>query len=314
MQYSMSLNFRAKTRIDPMPQLPARIRALAQMTRSLGQSELVREQCAFVLNELRRINEEARYRALRAAGIEADDVQTRASFDWQWNEFSAGVAMPNDEAFMRTVRERLCGMTGFPASWFAGKRVADVGCGAGRWSYGLLELGAQVTSFDQSEWALKRTAELCRPHAARHATQRINLLDWDAAGAFDLVFCFGVVHHTGNTYQAIANVARKAAPGGRVFLMVYGFPETLEDFKELNHYEDLRREMRLLDFPQRKQLLIERFGEHLAHGYFDAVSPRVNDLLTFEEIAELLGRLGLRGARRTVSNRNHHVIADRPGA
>lgn len=297
-----------------MPNLLVRARAAARRIWTSWKQPrdlLLREQTAFLLAEQRRINEEARLNAMGAVPMELDDAQTRSSFDYQWNEFSSGVAMPNDASFMAGVGEHVCRMTDLPASWFKDKRVADVGCGAGRFSYGLLSLGAHVTSFDQSEWALRRTAELCRPFAERHQTQRVNVLEWQEPAAFDLVFSFGVVHHTGNTYRAIANVSSKVARGGRLFLMVYGFPETLEDFKELNEYERLRSELRLLPFPERKRLLIERYGESLAHGYFDAVSPRINDLLTFEEIGDVLGRLGLRNYRRTIPNRNHHVVADR---
>jgi hypothetical protein len=56
---------------------------------------------------------------------------------------------------------------------------------------------------------------------------------------------------------------------------------------------------------------MERFGPILGHGWFDAVSPRINDLLTFEEIAELLARLGFKNIRRTREGRNHHIVADR---
>jgi len=278
-------------------------------------SRMLEEQDQFILYELKRINETIRYEKLGATPLgDADAAQTRSSFDFQWSDMHTGVAMSDDRAFMESVPSLVCEMTDLPREWFAGKRVVDVGCGAGRYSYGLLSLGASVTACDQSPAALARTRELCRPFGERLSTREINLLEWKDEEGFDLAFCFGVVHHTGNTYLAIRNVTRKVKPGGRVFLMVYGFPENGDDFAEVNGYEALRQELRALSFDERKDILTKKFGENLAHGWFDAVSPRVNDLLTFDEIRALLGRLGFHRVKRTKPHRNHHLVADRLAA
>ena len=139
----------------------------------------------------------------------------------------------------------------------------------------------------------------------------MDLLAWGEPADFDLVFCFGVVHHTGNTYLAIRNAANKVKSGGRLFLMVYGFPEGRGDFAEINSYEALRQELRHLALEEKARILLDRFGPRYGHGWFDAVSPRVNDLLTFEEIRDLLGGFGFGNVMRTLDNRNHHVIADK---
>jgi 2-polyprenyl-3-methyl-5-hydroxy-6-metoxy-1,4-benzoquinol methylase len=273
---------------------------------------LLAEQNRFILRELERINETMRYQQLgQTALIEFDSQQTRSSFDYQWSDFHTGVAMADDQAFMRNVPAQICQITDLPASWFPGKRVVDIGCGAGRFTYGLLSLGASVTACDQSAAALRRTAKLCQEFSDRLTTETNNLLEWEAIGDYDLAFCFGVVHHTGNTYLAIRNGALKVKPGGRLFMMIYGFPQTLSDFAEINEYEDLRRKLRPVSFKEKKEALIQQFGPYLAHGWFDATAPRINDLLTFPEIAELLRRLGFQNIRRIVENRNHHIVADR---
>jgi len=276
------------------------------------QYKMLAEQNRFILFELRRINESARSEQLSAVDpIEADRLQTCSSFDYQWSDFHTGVAMSNDEKFMENLQSLICQITDLPRGWFSGKSAVDIGCGAGRFSFGLLSLGTKVTACDQSAAALQRVADLCRPYADRLSTRQIDLIRWDEEAHYDLGFCFGVVHHTGNTYLAIRNAARKVKPGGRLFLMVYGFPQTLSDFAEINSYEELRYRLRLLSFEERKKALIEQFGAHLAHGWFDASSPRLNDLLTFDEIAVLLSRLGFKNVKRTLPHRNHHLVADR---
>jgi 2-polyprenyl-3-methyl-5-hydroxy-6-metoxy-1,4-benzoquinol methylase len=267
----------------------------------------MQERITFLLGEVDRLNETMRRKELGA------DIrtQTRSSFDYQWHEFNSGVAMADDESYMKECPSLICTMTDLPPDWFVAKRALDIGCGAGRFSYGLLSLGASVTACDQSEWALRKTDLLCGGQSNRFSTMKIDILKWDEPADYDLVFCFGVVHHTGDTYRAIVNVANKVKPGGRLFLMVYGNPVADEDFRELNSYEALRRELRNVPFEKKKALLLERFGAYLGHGWFDAVSPRINDILSFQEIEELLMDLGFADIRRTMAGRNHHIAAEK---
>lgn len=276
------------------------------------QVKLLEVQNHFMLYELQRINEMLRLHLLGDEALaEIDQKQTRASFEYQWADFNTGVAMATDRAFMTEIRSQVCQFTDLPTGWFKGKKIADVGCGSGRYSYAMLSLGASVRAFDQSESGLRNAAQLCAEFGDRFSTERINLLDWSGAGDFDLVFCFGVVHHTGNTYLAMRHVAEKVKPGGKLFLMIYGFPEQEPDFTELNSYEALRQKLRPLTFEEKKKSLIDQFGEHFAHGWFDAVSPRINDILSYAEIVEFLTALGFLNFKRTVNMRNHHLIAEK---
>jgi SAM-dependent methyltransferase len=249
--------------------------------------------------------------ALTETAPSAPVAQTKASFEYQWEHMPAGRALPSDAAFMRGLAQQLPDMVQVPREWFAGKTVVDVGCGIGRYTYGLLALGARVTACDQSDTALRRTAELCRPFADRLSLDRIDLLAWDGDADFDLAFCFGVVHHTGNTYLAMENVCRKVRPGGRVFFMIYAVPQTLAAFREINEYERLADEMRELPFDERRTRLERRFGAEAAHGWFDATSPRINDRLTFEEIHDVLTELGFTRITGRLVARNHYVVAER---
>jgi len=276
------------------------------------QIPLLTKQNRFLLNEIKSINERERHRLFGEDAIVDDDRrQTKDSFDFQWHEIPDGLSLPSDPSFMEGVESRICEFVDRPREWFSGKKIIDIGCGGGRFTYGLLKLGAMVTACDQSEWAVKRTSELCADYADRLSTIREDLLEWDSFDDYDLVFCYGVVHHTGNTYMAIRNVCRKVGPGGRVFLMVYGYPEDSSGFAYLNSYEALRKELRIVSLSERRKLLEERYGCFEAHGYFDATSPRINDLLDFDEITDFLGQVGFGNVKRTLQHRNHHLVADR---
>jgi 2-polyprenyl-3-methyl-5-hydroxy-6-metoxy-1,4-benzoquinol methylase len=299
---------RIRTSVGRFRASQPRLRAILDALWSLPRTA---EETRFLMYETQRLNEQLRS-ALAAEWLSYDDqAQTAESFDYQWRDLTHGAALPDDEAFMQAAPDLVCTMTGKPASWFPGRRVVDVGCGVGRFTHALLRLGAKVTACDQSGWALERTARLCAEYDSRLEVRQIDLLAWDETASYDLAFCYGVVHHTGNSYLAIRNVTRKVAEGGSVFLMVYGWPGSEEDARELNHYEALRRELRCMTLQERHRALERRFSPRLAHGYFDAVAPRINDLLTLEEVQELLQRLGFCDVRRTLASRNLHLAAER---
>lgn len=299
----------------PKSSTRAFLRTIKDIFRGLGEVRhlaRMREQTEYLGHELTRIAMELRRTAWQQQRGSALAAQTKSSFDFQWEHLAVGQALPSDAAFMRGLETHICTITALPREWFRGKRIVDVGCGLGRYSYGFLRMGATVTACDQSEAGLRRTAELCAPFKGRLTLKRIDLLEWNEIADFDLAFSFGVTHHTGNTYLAIENVCRKVRPGGRLFLMIYGVPATRAELREVNEYDRIAAEVRDLSFDDRKVALVQRFGAERAHSWFDAVSPRINDRLTFDEIHDLLTELGFIQIVRTVAARNHHIIAERP--
>jgi 2-polyprenyl-3-methyl-5-hydroxy-6-metoxy-1,4-benzoquinol methylase len=276
--------------------------------------ELLRDKVEFLLGEVARINE-CRHEVEFGQDISADAEQTKASFDYQWAKLPSGKALPDDPQFRADLANIICRYCGLEPQWFKGKNVIDVGCGSGRFTYGLLSLGARVTACDQSQAALGAVKELCQEYAANLQVKQFDLLDWpDDGSRYDLVYCFGVVHHTGNTYRAIYNVARAVKDhGGRLFLMAYGYPrgECPVDFKGAIAYEQYRKRLRFLTFDEKVQALKNELDADHVHGWFDAASPRINDLLTYEELVNLLHRCGLTNVRSTVDGHNHHVVAEK---
>jgi ubiquinone/menaquinone biosynthesis C-methylase UbiE len=108
-----------------------------------------------------------------------------------------------------------------------GMRVLDVGCGSGLFSLAASRLGAsQVTGVDINP----RCVDVSNQNRDRLVAgapvsfQQASALDQrqlDALGTFDLVYAWGSLHHTGAMWQAIDNVARRAAPGGLLVLAIY---------------------------------------------------------------------------------------------
>jgi SAM-dependent methyltransferase len=270
----------------------------------------IKEKNEFLLFELAKLNEQMRQKGLSI--YEEDTQQTLDSFEYQWDHLANGTELPTDETFMKNIKKRICEITKLPMEWFKDKNVIDIGCGIGRFSYGFLSLGSNVTSCDASISGIKKTAALCKEYKGKLNAFQANILkDPLPKGQFDLAFSFGVVHHTGNTYNAIKKVCEAAKNGGKVFLMVYGYPETYEDFVDLNTYERLREELRPLNFEDKIKLLRSRFPKDQVHGWFDATSPKINDLLKHGELVEILNSFGVKNVKRTIKNRNLHLIGDK---
>jgi 2-polyprenyl-3-methyl-5-hydroxy-6-metoxy-1,4-benzoquinol methylase len=293
------------------------LRGIRENTRAIASLPALlelREQAIYLSREVSRLQALARRNDWRARRRNTHQEQTKASFDFQWDRMPAGASLPTDQSFMTAARHEVPAMVGVAPHWFEGKRVIDVGCGLGRYSHALLTLGSVLTSCDQSEAALRRTAQLCDEFAGRLTLKRVDLLEWNESADYDLAFCYGVVHHTGNTYLAIENVCRKVRPGGRVFFMIYAVPTSVEGLREINLYERLADEIREMSFEQRKAFVERRFGPDKAHGWFDAISPRINDRLSYEEIHDLLAELGFVNIAGRIVMRNHYITAERSAA
>ncbi len=107
------------------------------------------------------------------------------------------------------------------------KRFLDIGSGSGLFSLAARRLGARVHSFDYDPQSVACTAQLKRRFFADDPDWTVaegSVLDADylaSLGRFDVVYSWGVLHHTGNMWQALANVANLVAPGGRLYVAIY---------------------------------------------------------------------------------------------
>lgn len=109
----------------------------------------------------------------------------------------------------------------------SGMRFLDAGSGSGLFSLAARTMGAEVVSFDVDPDSNRSTAELrrrCRPDDTGWRLLEGSVLDrsfLQTLGSFDVVYCWGVVHHTGAMYEAMENIAGLAAPGGLLYVAVY---------------------------------------------------------------------------------------------
>ena len=239
--------------------------------------------------------------------------QTLASFDYQWRALPDGDAMLSDEWFRSNVDRIVEQITGVRASWFSGKRILDAGCGGGRWSYAFSRMGARVTAVDFSEAALERTRAACDGIGEIEAI-RANLLDLPAElleRRFDMVFCFGVLHHTGDTFAALRNVGRLVSEHGLLFLYLYG--KRSWSIRQRLDIEWTRRRLAALPFDEKVAYLRRRYPDSDPHQTFDLLSPTINDRYDCADVAVEFEHMGFVEPVRTVASGEVLLRAQRPG-
>ena len=108
-----------------------------------------------------------------------------------------------------------------------GKTFLDVGSGSGLFSLVARRLGATVRSFDYDPQSYACTMELRRryfPDDAAWVVERGSVLDrafLGTLGTYDIVYSWGVLHHTGQMWTALDNVKPLVEPGGQLYIAIY---------------------------------------------------------------------------------------------
>jgi 2-polyprenyl-3-methyl-5-hydroxy-6-metoxy-1,4-benzoquinol methylase len=149
-----------------------------------------------------------------------DDSDQRFAFGKNWQRYMASV----DDGQIAAARESLTDLLG--VNDLAGKRFLDIGCGSGVFSQAARHLGAEVHSFDYDDNSVACTAALRDADGGDDGwrVEQGSVLDRDylvALGKFDIVYAWGVLHHTGELRLAMANTTLTVASGGTLVLAIY---------------------------------------------------------------------------------------------
>src|SRR6185503_10418524 len=145
----------------------------------------------------------------------------RFAFGENWTRFLAVLDDKQIDEAVASLKDKL------EVDSLEGKTFLDIGSGSGLFSLAARRLGARVHSFDFDPKSVACTRELRKNYFGDDDSwqiQEASALDtnfMNSLGQYDIVYSWGVLHHTGNLWLAMENAAARVAPGGKLFIALY---------------------------------------------------------------------------------------------
>lgn len=158
---------------------------------------------------------------MQSVDIELDVGRAIDLFETAWTTYTPSTY----DHSVGLVKQRLIN-SGFNEKWFAGKHCFDGGCGTGRLTIAMAQMGASnVTAVDLGGESL----DYLRQVVARYGLSNIEIVQhdvtdlspWEGA-SYDFVASNGVLHHTDNCERGIREHFRITKPGGIFWVYLYG--------------------------------------------------------------------------------------------
>ena len=145
----------------------------------------------------------------------------RFEFGENWKEFLKNLTEEQIKEAERSLQEWL------DVENLNGKSFLDIGSGSGLFSLAARNMGAKVVSFDYDENSVDCTKYLkdkFYKNDENWSIERGDILNKDYLSKldrYDIVYSWGVLHHTGNMYKALKNASNLVADHGTIFISIY---------------------------------------------------------------------------------------------
>lgn len=159
------------------------------------------------------------------------DRDLKARVHDYWNEAACGSTTTSKTKFSREyfdeieahryrVEPEILSFADFPTA--RGKKVLEVGVGAGTDFLQWVKAGAHAHGVDLTSEAVDHVTARLDAYGLR--AEDVRVADCESLpfedDSFDLVYSWGVIHHTPDTHRALAEIVRVCRPGGTCKVMV----------------------------------------------------------------------------------------------
>lgn len=150
------------------------------------------------------------------------EVEQRFEFGKNWHDFiqknydQEKVAISRNHMLKFMGRENLNGLT-----------FLDIGCGSGLHSMAALQSGVSSVhgfDYDSNSVAATRYVQEQAGNPGNWTAEQGSVLDdayMERLPMYDMVYSWGVLHHTGEVWHAIKNAAGRVKPGGLFYIALY---------------------------------------------------------------------------------------------
>lgn len=154
---------------------------------------------------------------VNAEAAQLSRERVKWSFGQNWEKYLRKITPER----LQEAKESL--MAAFDGRDFRGKTFLDIGCGSGLFSLAAHELGATVTSIDVDPHSI-RCAEILRGDRQGWKVLQRSVLTASDLPTSDLVYSWGVLHHTGDLKSALWAALRCVGDGGVACIALYNTP------------------------------------------------------------------------------------------
>jgi 2-polyprenyl-6-hydroxyphenyl methylase/3-demethylubiquinone-9 3-methyltransferase len=148
------------------------------------------------------------------------NIESHFAFGKNWASYAALI----DQAQIDEAQKALLKL--IPAADFAGRSFLDIGCGSGLHALAAARLGVSrimAVDLDPDSVATTRAVLSNNGVTIPWRAEAISVFDLDSArlGTFDIVYSWGVLHHTGSMWEAVSKAASMVAPNGLLAIALY---------------------------------------------------------------------------------------------
>jgi SAM-dependent methyltransferase len=154
------------------------------------------------------------------AAADLKDVSTHFSFGENWRDYAQHI----DAAAISEAEKGLLKL--ISPDQLHGSRFLDIGCGSGLHSLAAVRLGvAEVVAIDLDLNSVETTQNVLKSHVplANFDIKQLSVFDpkLGELEKFDIVYSWGVLHHTGDMWLAIDKASDCVKPGGVFVIALY---------------------------------------------------------------------------------------------